>query len=166
MTSIIYNKKQLTTTASFLILAAILLLPAVHATTPTTVTGPVLVENPTFQFIRTAGNLTFYTIGERDLYSGAFNGTTIGNSTLAVDSTTGSFTVHGLHTFTGTVNGIQGTLIFQIVATGTFGLSFLGQFTIVSGTGGLTNLHGEGTLQGIPGYAGTYTAQIHFDPSQ
>ena len=162
----IAHKTQFTANASILFLASLLMLPAAHATMPMTVTGPVLVQNPTFQFIRTAGNLTFYTIGERDVYTGAFNGTTFGSSILAVDSSSGSFTVHGLHTFTGTVNGIQGTLIFQIVASGTFGISFLGHFSILSGTGGLTNFRGEGTLQGIPGFVGTYTAQIHFDPSQ
>lgn len=152
------------TTALLLMLTALQMLPTAHATTPITVTGPVQVQYPSFTFLRTAGDVTFFAITERDVYSGAFNGTTIGDSSLIVDSS-GNFVVHGLHTFTGTVNGVQGTLIFQIDATGTFGITFQGRFAILSGAAGLSNLRGQGTLRGIPGFAGTYTAQIHFDPS-
>jgi hypothetical protein len=53
----------------------------------------------------------------------------------------------------------QRDVIFRDPTTG----ASHGIFVIVSGTGGLANLHGSGTFQGIMG-AGTYTAQVFFAP--
>jgi hypothetical protein len=41
----------------------------------------------------------------------------------------------------------------------------LGYFTILQGSGGLANLHGQGSFTVNPdGASGSYSGQIHFDP--
>jgi hypothetical protein len=59
--------------------------------------------------------------------------------------------------FEGTAGGALGTLVFNLVP---FGNTDFGQWTIVSGTGELANLRG----QGVSYTDGTYDGQVHFDP--
>jgi len=98
-------------------------------------------------------------------YTGAFDGTSTGPNTLTIHAD-GSANFHGFYTFTGTVNGIPGTVTFEAHGTGTSDLQFQATLTSVSGTGALANLHAVlrqvGTVEGHP--VGTYTGQIHFDP--
>jgi len=61
--------------------------------------------------------------------------------------------------FTGTVAGASGTLLFASTAN-TAGGTFHGHFTILSGTGGLANLRGEGTFSVTSPYGGTYILQV------
>jgi hypothetical protein len=98
-------------------------------------------------------------------YTGTFNGTSTGPNTLIIHAD-GSASFHGFYTFTGTVNGIPGTVTFEAHGKGTSDLQFQATLTSVSGTGGLANLHAVlrevGTVEDNP--VGTYTAQIHFGP--
>ena len=65
----------------------------------------------------------------------------------------------GSQTFTGTVLTASGTA--QLVFSATFaGSNFQGQSTIFGGTDGLTNLHGQVTIQGIVNVNGSYSGFI------
>jgi hypothetical protein len=98
-------------------------------------------------------------------YTGTFDGTSTGPNTLTIHAD-GSAIFHGFYTFTGTVNGIPGTVTFEANGSGTSDLLFQATLTSVRGTGALANLHAVltqvGTVEGHP--VGTYTGQIHFDP--
>lgn len=95
--------------------------------------------------------------------TGIMEGTTVAEE-RAVVHPDGLITVNTFDTFTGTVNGIAGTAVFRVVgvidATG----ALTGQFSIFGGTGGLANLRGQGTIEGV-GDVGTYAVDIHFDPA-
>ncbi len=86
---------------------------------------------------------------------------------------TGSFTTTALDTGLRVTD--EGNLVITQVlrVSGTMNLSFSGTVnfpsitlyvTILGGTGGLANLHGQGTVQGILNVGGTYSIQYHFDP--
>jgi hypothetical protein len=97
-------------------------------------------------------------------YTGIMDGTTAAEQRVVIHPD-GVITVTTLVTFTGTVDGIAGTAVFHGVghasaATG----AFTGQFTFIDGSGGLTNLRGQGTIEGVGG-AGSYTVGIHFAPA-
>ncbi len=147
-----------------MLLPLVLLLPSAGATPPSGVSGTIVVGNPGFALIRNAGDVTIYTVTEHDTYAGALEGVTIGQSTLRLEGS-GDFTLEGQHVFAGTVDGRSGTLVLLIEARGIFPTSFVGQLVILSGTDGLADLRGSWTVQGIPGYAGTYSGQVHFDPA-
>jgi hypothetical protein len=114
---------------------------------------------------RTAGGNTICEFAPTVVtYTGTFDGTSTGPNTLTIHAD-GSANFHGFYTFTGTVNGIPGTVTFEANGAGTSDLHFQATLTSVSGTGALANLHAVlkqvGTVEGHP--VGTYTGQIHFD---
>jgi hypothetical protein len=97
------------------------------------------------------------------IYSGILEGTSTLQGTLTVRRD-GSANFLGRETFTGSVNGIPGTLTFKV--TGTKALYRAIQLTnvITSGTGGLASFHGElSKTRTIEDNAlvGTYTGQIN-----
>ena len=98
-------------------------------------------------------------------YTGTFDGTSTGPNTLTIHAD-GSANFHGFYTFTGTVNGIPGTVTFEANGAGTSDLQFQATLTSVRGTGALANLHAVlkqvGTVEDHP--LGIYTGQIHFAP--
>ena len=59
--------------------------------------------------------------------------------------------------FEGTAGGYEGTIVFNLVS---FGNQDFGQWTILSGTGELASLRG----QGMSYTDGTYEGNAHFDP--
>jgi len=68
--------------------------------------------------------------------------------------------------FTGTVNGVEGTVTFELNGSNDPTGAFKATQTIVSATGELAGLRGVlsqmGTV-GSGGPLGTYTGQIHFE---
>ena len=81
-------------------------------------------------------------------FHGTLEGTAVLEYTVVVDLATGSFTQEGQGTFTGTVEGKSGSYVYNTVGTGQVGeMGESGvattEETIVSGTGGLTNLRGS-----------------------
>ena len=114
---------------------------------------------------RTAGGNTICEFAPTVVtYTGTFEGTSTGPNTLTIHAD-GSANFHGFYTFTGTVNGIPGTVTFEANGAGTSDLQFQATLTSVSGTGALATLHAVlkqvGTVENHP--LGTYTGQIHFD---
>ena len=158
-----------------LALVAVLALVGVTSTSasaPTSASGTLTYTSSTFNSVRVAGGNTIIDLSARVSYTGTFNGTSTLHGSL-IFHPNGSANFHDIETFTGTVNGVPGTVTFNLAGTGRPGRtagSFVYQATqvIVSGTGDLANLHGVLTQVGtVPdtaaGPVGTYTGNIHFD---
>jgi hypothetical protein len=133
------------------------------ASAPVSGGGDFAVTSDVVTSSRNADGNTFLTIAMTTDVTGTLAGTIVTDETAVVHPN-GVITIQAAETFTGTVDGIAGTLQFDTVgiadaATG----AVTGRFTIVDGGGGLANLHGQGTVAGV-GSAGTYTIEIAFDP--
>jgi hypothetical protein len=99
--------------------------------------------------------------------SGTFTGTFQGDETevgVLVGFCNGAWSFKGFLTFTGTVDGDRsGTLEMRIVGTSPDMASWEGTWVILSGTGDLATLRGQGTWEGAPGVL-TYDGNYHFEP--
>ena len=147
------------------LIATVLLSPAAAgATEPVPGGGGFTVTSTVVTSTRAADGNTFLTILVTSTLTGTLEGTTVGEETAVVHPN-GLITVDTFETFTGTVNGSAGTAVFRVVGTADAASGALsGQFIIVDGTGGLANLRGLGTIEGV-GDIGAYTVDIHFDPA-
>ena len=146
--------------------AALLLLAA----NPAAAAGPMIEASGTFvrtsfvqSNVRTVGGVTRFDFTQTDALSGTLSGTNVLQGSCVVPAS-GETVCHASETFTGTAAGQSGRLqqrdvTFRDPTTGASHAIFV----VVGGTGGLANLHGSGTFQGIMG-AGTYTAQVFFAP--
>jgi len=103
---------------------------------------------------------------------GTLEGTIVGEYTMVVYVTAGTFTLEGQGTFTGTVNGKSGSFFYNTVGSGQF-TSFTGDAgvittdeSIISGTGELANLcggsHSEYAFD-ANGSSGTYSGTCWFE---
>ncbi len=148
-----------------LLLGALLLAPLAHGTTPISASGTISPIQSLGDVIRVADGNTFFHHNDVHTLTGTLVGTTSEDVTIIVNLTTGQGTLSGLLFFTGTANGVSGTLVLQLVGVVNVP-SIQGSFTIISGGGGLANLHGQGTF-GFPNafIGGTYSGQVHFDPT-
>jgi hypothetical protein len=96
------------------------------------------------------------------VYDGALEGTSTVQGTMTVDRY-GSATFKGVETFTGLVNGMPGTLSFDITGSSDLYQAVQLTNTITSAGGALASLHGQLSKQGMikdNGPVGTYTGQI------
>lgn len=145
-----------------LLLAALLMLPTVSATTPASASGTFTGTGFKLINTKTAGPNTFATAAMNFSLTGAFTGTAAETATTLTTAKGLTVDVGDVRaTFTGTVNGISGTVVFRINGNSAGG-PFHGHFVIIDGTGGLANLRGEGTFKLTSPNGGTYSAQIHF----
>jgi hypothetical protein len=98
-------------------------------------------------------------------YTGLLEGTSALQGTLTVHRD-GSANFQGMETFTGSVNGIPGTLTFNVVGSSDLYQTIKLTNLITSGTGELASLSGVISKTGIikdNGPVGTYTWQIDQD---
>ena len=163
-------------------LTAVLLLVAgpVYATPPEPASG-TWCYTPYITGMRSAGGNLFLDAESEDYWTGTFESPegagsyTVYGATIHkfVDFTdTGPWYAQGLVTFVGTVEGKSGTLVMRFLgkrpdATADWSS---GKWVILSGTGELANLRGQGTwwgpgapapeVQGCVDYSGNY----HFEP--
>jgi phage baseplate assembly protein gpV len=76
----------------------------------------------------------------------------------------GSATFHDVEVFTGTVNGIPGTVTLNLAGSNDSALTVKATSTIISATGALAGLHGTlnlaGTVHVPEGPVGTYSGKI------
>jgi len=141
---------------------------AAAASPPTSASGTFTYTSSTFNSVRQAGGNTIIDLSATVSYTGTFSGTSTVQGTL-IFHPDGTANFHDVETFTGTVNGVPGTVTFNLAGAGSMAPpagSFEGTDVIVSGTGGLANLRGVlsevGTVPApLPGPLGTYTGQIH-----
>ncbi len=143
----------------------LLFLPLANATTPTTVSG-TFTASFTVLTITVSGGNTIITVTETATLSGFFTGTRIAQGSEIIHPD-GTFNAHDTGIFTGTINGMSGTLVINGESNGT-GVTGAGSFTVGQGTEGLTGIHAQGPFQftatGQTTTAGTYSIQLHSDP--
>jgi hypothetical protein len=118
----------------------------------------------------TAGDDTIIDLTSTVAYTGTFNGTSIVRGILIFHAD-GSATFHDVETFTGEVDGVSGTVTFDLrggsPAPADAGLSYEGTAVVVGGTGDLASLRGVvrqiGAVQDkAKGPFGTYTGQVQY----
>ena len=96
-------------------------------------------------------------------YTGTLEGTSIVEGTFIVHRD-GSANFSGVETFTGSVNGMPGTLTFELAGSNDLYQEIQLNNLIISSTGELASLQGELSKTGIikdNGPVGTYTGQIN-----
>ncbi len=154
-----------------LLLVCMILITAslpVYATPPTEVSGIFDLETIVYTGTRTAGPNTFIYGTDVEVWQGDWAG--VGETEWVVTAlASGVLLFSSRGVFTGTVlDSDEGTMEYQL--TGQIppgGGEWYGQWVILGGTGGLANVHGQGTWWG-PGYGYDpdhwYEGQVHFDP--
>jgi hypothetical protein len=147
--------------AVFFLLVPLLTLPTVHATQIISGSGPFSTTVISAVTSLADGIAIIHETFTLSL-TGFFVGTTLGTATVVIDLSTGSGVFSGMQTFTGTANGVAGSFQMSFSAEITGFTSFHGQFTILTGSGGLSNLQGQGTIAGIVNVSGTYSGTFIF----
>lgn len=134
------------------------------ASPPTPVSGTVGNTSATFNSVRAAGENLIIDLSATASYTGTFSGTSTINGVLIVHPN-GSANFHDVEVFTGTVNGVPGTVTFNLNGSNDSALAVHATATIVGATGDLAGLHGVlhevGTVVLPNGPVGTYTGLIH-----
>ena len=159
----------------FAVLAAVALgaAPGAVASPPIEASGTFTYVASTFNSMRTVGGNTIIDLSATVSYTGTFTGTSTVHGTLMFhsDGTGAQFppwraNFHEVEIFTGTVNGVSGTVTFDLRGSNDPTGALKATDVIVSASGGLAGLHGVlslvGTVPAPSGPVGTYTGQIEF----
>jgi hypothetical protein len=159
----------------FAVLAAVALGAAPGAATspPTAASGTFTTTSATFNSTREAGGNTIIDVSATLAYTGTFTGTSTLHGLLIFhsDGVGPQFppwraNFHSVEIFTGTVNGVPGTVTFNLNGSNDPSGAIKATYTIVSATGELAGLHGVlsqvGKIETPSGPFGTYSGQIHF----
>jgi hypothetical protein len=159
----------------FAVLAAVALVaaPGAAASPPTEASGTFTTTSATFNSMREVGGNTIIDLSSTIAYTGTFTGTSTVHGVLIFhsDGVGPQFppwraNFHDVEIFTGTVNGVPGTVTFDIKGSNDPSGAVKGTYTIVSATGELAGLHGVlsqvGKIETPSGPFGTYTGQIQF----
>lgn len=145
------------------ILCALAATGGAAAAPPTTAAGTVGNTSATFLSVRPAGPNLIIELTATASYTGTFTGTSTIHGFLILHPD-GSASFHDTEIFTGTVNGVPGTVTFNLNGTNDATLAVHATATIVDASGGLTGLHGVlhevGTVVIPTGPVGTYTGTI------
>jgi hypothetical protein len=148
--------------------AALVAVQPVAASTPVSVAGKFFfVAAPVPSDFRTADGNTFVTLFfPAGVVTGDIAGTFTEQLTI-VTHPDGSQNLHGSATCTCVVASRAGTLVFDNIAGTTNPAGVSEAHYVLSGSGGLAGLHGQGTAIVSPtpgGLLGVYTAQYSFSP--
>jgi Protein of unknown function (DUF3224) len=128
-----------------------------------TAKGSFTILSRTNVSFRQDGQNKVYSYTQREVDYGSVTGSlTVEETSIVHPDNTANF--YGTSTCTCTVDGKSGTLIYSYTGTSAANGSFQGQDFGGHGTGGLANLHGQGTFQG-QGLHGTYSSQLYFAAS-
>ncbi len=149
---------------SALATVALVAAPGAVASPPTAANGTFTYTLSTFNSIRSAGGNTIIDLSATAAYTGTFSGTSTINGTLIIHAD-GSANFRDVEIFTGTVNGVTGTVTFNLTGRNGPSVDIGATDTIVSATGDLAGLHGvlsEVATLGVNGPFGTYSGQIQF----
>jgi hypothetical protein len=145
----------------FLLLPMVLLPLTISADQPTLGTGTFTPASPpTILDTRVVDGNTILTAMQPFAVVGTLTGTEV-LTFHEVIHPNGKVNIESFGVFTGTVNGIAGTILSRNVSTGDIN-SQEGHFTLFGGTDGLVTLHAEGAWAFV-GSAGTYSGSFHFD---
>ncbi len=166
-------RKMLSAALLMCIVALLTLSTPVHATKPMDMEGHMYYISYLVSAREADGNLFLNT--EEDVWwYGDIDGITPkeDSKTRVVMYSTGDMWYTGLYKVTdATVEGKEGSFVMHTVGGKPLGEDWFGQWVIISGTGELEDLRGQGTWGGpgfdpstptVPGYI-WYEGQIHFD---
>jgi len=152
-------------------LLSTLLIPAVLATPPEPASGTWTYTPTVREITKDADGNSFMYGEDSGTWTGTFEGTDVLDVFTAVThkpskkNPFGLATARGLIYFEGSVNGKSGTLLIQFEGKKAGDpLLWSGKWMILSGTGDLANLQGQGAFWG-PSKNLEYSGWIHFDPS-
>ena len=133
------------------------------ASPPATVSGSYVYTDSWFESFRSAGGNAIIELNATVEYTGTFTGTSTVHGVLTAHAD-GTATFHDVEVFTGTVNGVPGTVTLNLAGSNDSALTVEVTSTIVSARGALSGLHGTLNLAGsvrIPqGPYGTYSGKI------
>ncbi len=134
------------------------------ASPPTSASGTLTYTSSTFNSITFAGGNVIIDLSATVTYTGTFSGTSTIHGTL-IFHPDGTANFKDVETFTGTVNGVSGTVTFNLGGSSDPALVVSGRAVIVSATGALADLHGvlsesAVVLDKAVGPVGTYSGQI------
>ena len=137
------------------------------ASQPSPVSGTFTTTSSTFNSVREAGGNVIIDLTATLEYTGSLEGTSTLHGTLIFHAD-GSANFHDFEVFTGTVNGVPGTLTFNLSGGSNPEGEYHGNAVFISGTGALSGMRGRlnqtGMVTGPPGPYGTYGGQVHFAP--
>jgi uncharacterized protein DUF3224 len=161
-----------TTTRRLLLVTLVVLLAAVAAngaaaSPPISASGTLTYQSATFNSIRSAGGNTIIDLSATVAYTGTFSGTSTLHGTLILHPN-GTANFHDVETFTGTVNGVSGTVTFNLNGSADAAAVVSATAVILDASGDLAGLHGVLTeaavvLDPLVGPVGTYSGQIEPD---
>lgn len=134
------------------------------ASPPISASGTLTYQSATFDSIRSAGGNTIIDLSATVAYTGTFNGTSTLHGTL-IFHPNGTANFHDIETFTGTVNGVPGTVMFNLNGSSDTAGVVSATDVILNASGDLAGLHGVLTeaavvLDPAVGPVGTYGGQI------
>ena len=151
---------------SLLLAPLLFLAPAAHATMVTASSGTFTTTVTSLVSILSADGNSAFDLAGTIVVTGTFSGSGPIAFTVLVRAT-GQDNFLGQFTCFCTVAGQSGSMVIGFTATGVFGVgsSLGGHYTILSGTGGLANLHGQGPFSGTQtptGFQGVYSGRTLF----
>src|SRR5436309_393673 len=131
----------------------------------TPASGTFKTTSATFNSARSADGNTIIDLSSTVTYTGTFTGTSAVHGIL-IFHPNGTANFHDVETFTGTVNGVPGTVTFNLTGGSDAAGIYRGTDVIISGTGALADLHGVIHQDGLvfpPAIPpiGTYTGELH-----
>jgi len=134
------------------------------ASPPISASGTLTYQSATFNSIRSAGGNTIIDLSATVAYTGTFSGTSTLHGTLILHPN-GTANFHDIETFTGTVNGVSGTVTFNLNGSSDAASVVSATDVILDASGDLAGLHGVLTeaavvLDPLVGPVGTYGGQI------
>ena len=145
------------------LMMSLVLVPSVAATPPEAVTGTITLVSSLVTSSRQAGPNTISTAVNTIVIAGDVSGT----ATFELRQVThgdGSINTHGVATCACTIDGMSGTVVFNVAGTGSLGppFTFSGTAVVLSADGDLEGLHGWFTFEQVD-VTSTYEGRIHIE---
>jgi Protein of unknown function (DUF3224) len=141
---------------------------AAGASPPAPVSGTFATTSSTFESVRMAGNNLIIEVSGTVSYTGTLTGTSTIHGRLIghfdEDGNIHGATFHDVEVFTGTVNGVPGTITLNLNGSNGPDLAVQATATIVDATGDLAGLRGTihelGTVNVPLGPFGSYSGKL------
>jgi hypothetical protein len=158
------TKRRSLLIAPLAVIAAATVVPAgSSAAPPTPVSGTFTTTDATFDSIRDAAGNSIIRVTAHVAYTGTFDGTSVLHGILTAHPN-GRAEFQDKETFTGTVNGVPGTVEFSLSGSNDPDLNIKAVDTITGASGELAGLRGQlretGSVVIPTGPSGTYTGHI------
>ena len=150
--------------APLLVVASLAWAPGASAA-PLQASGTLTYTSSTLNSVRTVGGTTIIDLSATVTYTGTLTGTSRLQGQL-IFHPNGRANFHDVETFTGTVNGVPGTVTFNLKGSSDPALVVKASATVVDATGELAGLHGvlfesAVVLDTAVGHVGTYAGRLN-----